>query len=114
MFYRPHSNTAGFAFAGGDRRYIEAIWLERLHMKNKVFFRMGVSLDGFIAGPNASPQNPMGDGGGENLHKWAFAQKFFRENLGLGEGGETGKDNEIAEAIAKRSGAGVLGARMFK
>jgi len=79
-----------------------------------VFFQMGVSLDGFIAGPNASPQNPMGDGGGENLHKWLFAQKAFRENIGLGEDGETGKDNEIAEAIMNRAGAGIMGERMFK
>lgn len=80
----------------------------------KVFFQMCVSLDGFIAGPNASPQNPMGDGGGENLAKWLFAQKAFRKNIGLGEDGETGKDNEIAEAIMKRSGAGIMGERMFK
>jgi dihydrofolate reductase len=80
----------------------------------KVFFQMGVSLDGFIAGPNASPQNPMGDGGGENLHKWVFAQRVFRKNIGLGEDGETGKDNEIAEAIMNRPGAGIMGERMFK
>ena len=80
----------------------------------KVFFSMGLSLEGFIAGPHASPQNPMGDGGGEHLHKWLFNQKAFRENLGLGEGGETGKDNDIALAIMKRAGAGIMGDNMFK
>lgn len=79
----------------------------------KVFFSMGVSLDGFIAGPNASPQNPMG-GIPHRLHKWMFAQKAFRENLGLGEGGETGKDNEIATMIMNRPGAGIMGEKMFK
>lgn len=79
----------------------------------KVFFQMCMSIDGFIAGPNASPQNPMGDGGGENLAKWLFTQKAWRENMGW-EGGETGKDNEIAEAIMKRTGAGIMGERMLK
>jgi dihydrofolate reductase len=88
--------------------------VKTMNDSQKVFFSMGMSLDGFIAGPNASPENPMGDGGGENLHKWLFTQKVFRENLGLGEGGETGKDNEIAEAIMKRPGAGIMGEKMFK
>jgi len=32
---------------------------------------MSMSLDGFIAGPNESPDNGLGDGG-ERLHEWAF------------------------------------------
>ena len=80
----------------------------------KVFFQVGMSLDGFIAGPNASPQNPMGDGGGEHLHKWLFAQRAFRSNSGLGADGQTGNDNDIVEAIMKRPAAGIMGARMFK
>jgi dihydrofolate reductase len=32
---------------------------------------MSVSLDGFIAGPNAGPGNGLGDGG-ERLHEWIF------------------------------------------
>jgi dihydrofolate reductase len=79
----------------------------------KVFFQMCVSVDGFIAGPNASPQNPMGDGGGENLAKWLFAQKAWRENMGM-DGGVTGVDNDIAKTIMTRTGAGVMGEAMFK
>jgi len=30
---------------------------------NKVFFSLGTSLDGFIAGPNRGPSNPLGDRG---------------------------------------------------
>jgi dihydrofolate reductase len=30
-----------------------------------------MSLDGFIAGPNETPDNPLGDGG-ERLHEWSF------------------------------------------
>lgn len=80
---------------------------------NKVFFDVGISLEGFMAGPNRSPDNPMGDGGGENLHKWVFEQQSFRENLKLGKGGKTGRDNRILEEIWKRTGAHIMGKRMF-
>ena len=33
---------------------------------------MSMSLDGFIAGPNAGPGNGLGDGG-QRLHEWFFA-----------------------------------------
>jgi dihydrofolate reductase len=32
---------------------------------------MSMSLDGFIAGPNEGPDNPLGDGG-HRLHEWAL------------------------------------------
>ena len=35
---------------------------------------MSMSLDGFVAGPNASPDNGLGDGGGR-LHEWIFAAR---------------------------------------
>lgn len=35
----------------------------------KVFTELSVSLDGFVAGPNDSPENPLGDGG-ERLFQW--------------------------------------------
>ena len=81
---------------------------------NKVFFDVGISLEGFIAGPNRSPTNPMGDGGGENLHKWIFDQRSFRENLKIGKGGKTGQDNLILEETWKRTGAHIMGKRMFE
>ncbi|GGQ16498.1 dihydrofolate reductase family protein [Streptomyces roseolilacinus] len=39
---------------------------------SKVFVSLGVSLDGFVAGPHAGPDNPLGDGG-ERLHAWRYA-----------------------------------------
>lgn len=30
---------------------------------SKVFAALGMSIDGFVAGPNARPDNPLGDGG---------------------------------------------------
>jgi len=47
------------------------------------------------------------------LQAWAFPQRFLRENLKLGEGGEEGLDNDIARATHERSGASVMGKRMF-
>jgi dihydrofolate reductase len=35
---------------------------------------MAVSVDGFVAGPNQSPDKPFGDGVGDRLHRWMFEQ----------------------------------------
>lgn len=78
----------------------------------KVFINVGMSLDGFLAGPNRGPKNPLGDGG-VDIHKWAFRTRAFLEHLGM-EGGETqGHDNEIARRTFDRAGAYILGRRMF-
>lgn len=79
----------------------------------KVFVSMGISLDGYVAGPNRSLQNIGGDGWG-SLHAWVFAQRVFRERLLLGEGGETGPDNRFLEAVFDRIGANIMGKRMFE
>ncbi len=47
---------------------------------SKVFFDVGASLDGFIAGPNRGPRTPLGDGG-IAIHKWMFLQMQFRHSL---------------------------------
>jgi hypothetical protein len=47
------------------------------------------------------------------LQQWIFPQRFFRENLKLGEGGEEGRDNEIVRETFERTGASVMGKRMF-
>jgi dihydrofolate reductase len=80
---------------------------------SSVFVNLGISLDGYIAGPNRGPDNPLGDGGLE-IHAWAFEQRAFREHLQLGEGGETGVDNRVIEATFERIGANILGKRMFE
>ncbi len=80
---------------------------------SKVFVSMGISLDGYVAGPNRSLQNMGGDGWG-SLHAWVFGQRVFREKLKLGEGGETGADNRFLEAVFDRIGANVMGKRMFE
>jgi dihydrofolate reductase len=80
---------------------------------SNVFFSTGLSLDGFIAGLNASPTNPLGDGG-LDIHKWLFLQRSFRRNLRLGDDGETGVDNKIVEEIFNRTGANIIGMRLFE
>src|SRR5215210_3713496 len=79
-------------------------------MAGKVFFSVSMSLDGFIA--PESPEELMGQQWRE-LQQWIFPQRFFRENLKLGEGGEEGRDNDIVRETFERTGASVMGKRMF-
>ncbi|MEU4215994.1 dihydrofolate reductase family protein [Actinoplanes sp. NPDC026623] len=79
-------------------------------MAGKVFFSVSMSLDGFIA--PESPEELMGRQWME-LQAWVFPLRFFRENLKLGGGGEQGRDNDIARETFERTGASVMGRRMF-
>jgi len=79
-------------------------------MAGKVFFSVSMSLDGFVA--PESPEELMGRLWME-LQRWVFPQRFFRENLGLGAGGEEGRDNDIVREAFERTGASVMGRRMF-
>ncbi len=72
---------------------------------------ISMSLDGFIAGPNQTLEQPLGEGG-EQLHEWAFAAQAWREAHGM-DGGETNIDNDIVEEGLARTGATVMGRRMF-
>lgn len=79
-------------------------------MAGKVFFSVSMSLDGFIA--PASLGDLMKQKWME-LQAWVFPQRFFRENLKLGAGGEEGRDNDILRETFERTGASVMGKRMF-
>jgi dihydrofolate reductase len=79
---------------------------------SKVFVDLGVSVDGFVAGPNARPGNPLGDGG-PLIHRWMYQTAGFVRNLGLKGKGRTGPDNDIVEAVTARCGSFVMGRRMF-
>lgn len=87
---------------------------------SKVFFSVSVSLDGFLVPPGMDLQHAddpsFEDWGAQwgKLHSWVFPQRFFRENLKLGEGGETGTDNQILEHTFQRSGVSIMGKRMFE
>ncbi|HSO14656.1 MAG TPA: dihydrofolate reductase family protein [Arthrobacter sp.] len=79
-------------------------------MAGKVFFSVSMSLDGYIA--PESPEELMGRQWVE-LQQWVFPTRFIRENLKLGAGGEEGRDNEILRQTFERTGASVMGKRMF-
>jgi dihydrofolate reductase len=77
----------------------------------KLFFDISMSLDGFIAGPNATLEQPLGEGG-EELHEWVVRLASWREAHGL-DGGDTGPDDEVMKESSGRAGAFVMGRRMF-
>jgi dihydrofolate reductase len=80
---------------------------------SKIFFDSGISLDGFFAGNDRSPQNPMGGVSGQ-IHSWMFNQKAFWEYLGF-EGGEVdGADGQYIRGTIARTGAFIMGKRMFE
>ena len=73
--------------------------------------QLSISLDGFIAGPDQSDDNPIGIGGMQ-LHEWALATRSWRAQHGL-EGGDPGADSEIIERLVTGIGAYVMGRKMF-
>src|ERR671930_600099 len=77
----------------------------------KVRANTSISLDGYVAGPNQSEDNPLGEGG-EQLHEWMFALKAWRETHGE-EGGEVNPSTEAAEQMHASVGAFVMGRNMF-
>lgn len=84
-----------------------------------VFFDVMSTLDGFAA-PEGMDLDHVDNPGYKNwmskwteLTSWIFKQKFFRENLKIGEGGETGQDNQMLENTFNRTGASIMGKRMF-
>jgi dihydrofolate reductase len=70
-----------------------------------------MSLDGFIAGPNQSQENPLGEGG-MRLHEWVFGLAAWRERHGQ-EGGEVNASSEVIEKSLENIGATVMGRNMF-
>ena len=81
-------------------------------MAGKVFFSVSMSLDGFIA-PMDVPYSQRWMAQWMELQQWILPQRFIRENLKIGEGGEEGRDNDIVRETHLRTGASVMGKRMF-
>jgi dihydrofolate reductase len=77
----------------------------------KLFFDISMSLDGFVAGPNPTLEEPLGERG-EELHEWVTRLASWRAQHGLS-GGDTGADDEVMKEITGRAGAVVMGRRMF-
>ncbi len=78
---------------------------------SKLRCHISISLDGFVAGPNQSEQNPLGEGG-ERLHEWVFPLAAWRSVHGR-EGGEVNASGRIVAESREHVGAGVMGRNMF-
>jgi dihydrofolate reductase len=72
---------------------------------------IGVSLDGYAAGPDQSLEHPLGVRFIEVM-EWMFPTRQFTRMYGKGEG-ETGIDNDMVERSFEKMGAWILGRNMF-
>lgn len=85
----------------------------------KVFVNIGLSLDGYMAPEGMNIENwdrPDYKNWGAKwgaLMSWILKQQYFRENLLFGTGGETGPVNDMLRHTMERSGASIMGKRMF-
>ncbi len=76
-----------------------------------ISFQISVSLDGFVAGPNQSLEEPLGIGG-EALHEWVVPLRSWREAHGL-EDGVVNASNDIMIEATSNVGAYIMGRNMF-
>ena len=77
----------------------------------KLRFRISMSVDGFVAGPDQSVENPLGIGG-ESLHEWVFPLRYWREMQGMPGGGVNASDQFLRDSHAN-IGASNMGRNMF-
>ena len=76
-----------------------------------VFVNIGLSLDGYMAPEGMTMENwdtPEYKNWGAKwgtLMRWIISQQYFRENLKLGPGGETGPVNDLLRSTTERIGA---------
>jgi len=78
---------------------------------SKLRFEISISVDGFVAGPNQSEEQPLGEGG-EQLHEWVVKLEAWRRSHGR-EGGEVNASSEIVAAAMDNVGAVIMGRKMF-
>jgi dihydrofolate reductase len=87
---------------------------ERSHPRRnmgKLTLDITTSLDGFIAGPNQTLEQPLGEGG-ERLHEWIYGLATWRERHGES-GGEANADDDVLRESLGSTGAVLMGRRMF-
>ena len=86
----------------------------------KVFVNIGLSLDGYMAPEGMTidhwdkPEYKNWGAKWGALMAWILSQQYFRENLQFGSGGETGPVNDMLRHTMERSGANIMGKRMFE
>ena len=96
---------------------IALLWLSWSVIMSKVFVNIGLSLDGYMAPEGMTMDNPQNKGWGAKwgaMMSWIINQQYFRENvLKFGPGGETGPVNDMVRNTFERTGANIMGKRMF-
>jgi dihydrofolate reductase len=78
---------------------------------SRLRLKISMSLDGFVAGPEQSVQNPLGIGG-MRVHEWVFPLKAWRSEMGM-QGGETNESSAVVEEGRANIGATIMGRNMF-
>jgi dihydrofolate reductase len=78
----------------------------------KLRFNIAMSLDGYVAGPDQSEENPIGVGG-MRLHEWLFPLAVFKRIHGEGEDGEVDASSAVVEGWFENVGAVIMGRNMF-
>jgi dihydrofolate reductase len=79
---------------------------------SKLRFNITMTLDGYVAGPNQSAENPLGEGA-DRLHDWLLKLKTFRTIHGDTTGGETGTNDDVLREAFENVGATIMGRNMF-
>jgi dihydrofolate reductase len=74
-------------------------------------FEISMSLDGYVAGPNQSPEHGLGEGG-EALHDWVVKLEEWRKSHGK-EGGVVNESSEVMAEAMDNVGAVIMGRNMF-
>ena len=72
---------------------------------------ISISLDGFVAGPNQSLENPIGEGG-LRLHHWVFTTAAWLRQQGL-EGGTDNEDSMVVDEVVANIETYIMGRKMF-
>jgi dihydrofolate reductase len=78
---------------------------------SRITSQISISIDGYVAGPNQSEEDPLGEGG-EQLHEWIVKLAAWREPHGR-EGGEVNASTPLVEESQSGVGASLMGRNMF-
>src|SRR4051812_12190757 len=79
---------------------------------SRLRLQISVSLDGFVAGPHQSADNPLGEGG-MRLHDWVFGLRSWRAAHGMEGGEEDSANDQIVAESTTNVGATIMGRNMF-
>jgi dihydrofolate reductase len=78
----------------------------------KLISSLTISLDGYLAGPDPTQEDPLGVGG-EQLHQWLFDLPEWQEMHGRDAEGQTSASSEVVPDRIGDIGAHIMGRNMF-